>query len=58
MTQIEVVPVLNQGKANEYLREYPRLYPKRKIISISMTPCEFPGGWFMTVAYEVINNGN
>lgn len=53
MTQIEIRPVLNQGNANEILREYPRLYPKRKIVGISMTPVDFPGGWFMTITYEV-----
>lgn len=53
ITQIQVEPVLNQGKANELLRDYSRLYPKRKIIGVSMAPCEFPGGWFMTIIYEV-----
>lgn len=53
MIQVQVQPVLNQGKANEILRDYPRLYPKRKIINISMIPCDFPGGWFMTIMYEV-----
>ena len=53
ITQIQVEPVLNQGKANELLRDYPRLYPKRKIIGVSMVPCDFPGGWFMTITYEV-----
>ncbi len=53
MIQIEIIPVLNQGKANEFLREYSRLYPKRKIIGVNIIPCEFPGGWFMTITYEV-----
>lgn len=53
VTQIQVEPVLNPGKANELLRSYPQLYPKRKIINISMTPIEYPGGWFMTIVYEV-----
>lgn len=53
ITQIQVEPVLNQGKANELLRNYSKLYPKRKIIGVSMTPCDFPGGWFMTITYEV-----
>ena len=52
MIQIQVLPVQNQGQANEYLRSYQREYPKRKIIGISMSPCEFPGGWFMTITYE------
>ena len=53
MTQIEVRPVTNQGQANEILRDYPRLYPKRQIIGVSMVPIEYPGGWFMTITYEV-----
>ena len=53
MIQIQVQPVLNQGIANEYLREYQRTYPKRKIIGVSMIPCDFPGGWFMIITYEV-----
>ena len=40
MIQIDVRPVLNQGQANEILRDYPRLYSKRKIINVSMTPIE------------------
>ena len=51
--QIQVEPVLNPGKANELLRSYPKLYPKRKIVNISMAPIEYPGGWFMTIVYEV-----
>jgi hypothetical protein len=51
--QIDVRPVLNQGQANEILRDYPRLYSKRNIINVSMTPIEFPGGWFMTIVYEI-----
>ena len=57
MVQIEITVVQNQGKANEYLRAYARLYPKRKIINISMASCDYPGGWYMTIAYEVENNG-
>lgn len=53
MIQIHLQPVLNQGVANEILRDYPKLYPKRKIIGVSMTPADFPGGWFMTITYEV-----
>ena len=53
MIQIHLQPVLNQGAANEILRDYSRLYPKRKIIGVSMTPADFPGGWFMTITYEV-----
>lgn len=53
MIQIDLRPVLNQGEANAILREYPRLYPKRKIIGVSMTSIDFPGGWFMTITYEV-----
>ena len=53
MIQIHLQPVLNQGVANEILRDYPKLYPKRKIIGVSMTPVDFPGGWFMTITYEV-----
>lgn len=54
MIQIQVIPVQNQGHANEILRAYSQNYPKRKIIGISMTPVDFPGGWFMTVTYEII----
>jgi len=53
MIQIQVIPVQNQGHANEILRSYQREYPKRKIVGISMTPVDFPGGWFMTITYEV-----
>ena len=45
--------VMNTGHANEILRDYSRLYPKRKIIGVSMVPVEFSGGWFMTITYEV-----
>ena len=54
MVQIEITMVQNQGKANEYLRTYQQLYPKRKIVGVSMVPCDYPGGWFMTITYEVI----
>ena len=54
MIQIQVIPVPNQGKANEILRDYPKLYPKRKIIGVSMQSVDFPGGWFMTITFEVI----
>ncbi len=53
MIQIDVRPVLNQGQANEILRDYSHLYPKRKIIGVSMVPIDFPGGWFMTITFEV-----
>lgn len=53
MIQIDLRPVLNQAEANEILRNYQRYYPKRKVIGISMTPIDFPGGWFMTITYEV-----
>lgn len=53
MIQIDVEPVLNSSKANELLRVYSKLYPKRKILNISMVPIEYPGGWFMTIMYEV-----
>lgn len=51
MIQIDVIPVNTPGKANEILREYQRVFPKRKIINISMTPNDY--GWFMTITYEV-----
>jgi len=54
MIQIQVIPVQNQGHANEILRAYSQNYPKRKIIGVSMIPVDFPGGWFMTVTYEII----
>ena len=53
MIQIHTIPVINQSQANEILRDYPRLYPKRKIISISMSPIDYPGGWFMTITYKI-----
>ena len=53
MVQIEVCFVQNAGQANEILRDYQRTYPHRKIIGVSMTPVDFPGGWFMTISYEV-----
>ncbi len=54
MIQIQVIPVLNQGQANEILRDYSKLYPKRKIIGVSMQPVDLPGGWFMTITFEII----
>ena len=54
MTQIHIIPVNNQAQANDILKEYPRLYPKRKIIGISICPIDFPSGWFMTITYEVL----
>ena len=53
MIQIDVRCVYNAGEANEILREYQRIYTQRKIIGVSMTPVDFPGGWFMTITYEV-----
>lgn len=53
MIQIQVLPVVNTGQANEILRDYSKSYPKRKIINVSMSPIEYPGGWFMTITYEV-----
>ena len=53
LVQIQVIHVLNAGQANEILREYSKSYPKRKIMNVSMVPVEFPGGWFMTITYEV-----
>ena len=52
MVQIATVFAMNQGNANELLRTFQREYPKRKIIGISMVPTE-PGGWFMTITYEI-----
>ena len=54
MIQIQVIPVQNQGHANEILRAYSQKKKKKKIIGVSMTPVDFPGGWFMTVTYEII----
>ena len=54
MIQIETIYVINQGDANEILRAFQRQNPKRKIIGVSMTPASFPGGWFMTVTYEIM----
>lgn len=53
MVQIDIQAVINQAKANEFLRNYSKIYPKRKIIGVSMVPNDFPGGWFMTITYEV-----
>ena len=53
MVQIHTEFVINQAKANEFLREFQRNFPKRKIIGISMFPVEVPGGWFMTISYEI-----
>ena len=52
ITQLEVIPILNQGKANEYLRTYPQNFPKREIIGTSMIPVE-PHGWFLTITYNI-----
>ena len=51
MIQIEVQAMNNAAQVNDYLRQYPRLYPKRHIIGVSMVPNEY--GWFMTITYEV-----
>lgn len=50
MVQVDVRFISNAGELNELLREYPTLYPKRKIISVSCAPNE-PMGWFSTIAY-------
>ena len=52
VTQLEIIPMLNQGKANEYLRAYSRNYPKREIISTVMVPND-PCGWFLTITYTI-----
>jgi len=52
MIQITTLFVMNQGNANEILRAFQQQYTKRKIIGVSMVPTE-PGGWFMTITYEV-----
>ena len=52
ITQLEVIHILNQGKANEYLRTYPQNFPKREIIGTSMVPVE-PHGWFLTITYNI-----
>lgn len=53
MVQIDIIPVLNVRVANEQLLIYQKNYPKRKIMNVSMTPVEYPGGWFMTITYEI-----
>lgn len=53
MIQINTLFVLNQGEANERLRAFQRDNPKRKILNVSMTSATYPGGWFMTIVYEV-----
>lgn len=53
MVQVFVQPVVNQARANEYLRTWQKMYPLRKIIGVSMTSSEFPAGYLMTVTYEV-----
>lgn len=53
MFQLAVLPVLNQGDANEKLRIFQRDFSKREIVNITMTPVEWPGGWFMTIVYKI-----
>lgn len=53
MIQIQIIPTRDQGHANEVLREYQRIYPKREIIGVSMQSIDFPGGWFMTITYKI-----
>ena len=51
MIQIDIFSANSTGHANELLREYQRVFPKRKIIGVSMVPNDY--GWFVTVTYEV-----
>lgn len=44
---------MNQAQANEELRSFERNFPKRKIMNVEMEPVEWPGGWFMTIVYDV-----
>lgn len=54
MTQILISMVKNQGEANEKLRLFSQLYPKRKIINVQMNQTENPPlGWFMVITYEI-----
>lgn len=53
MIQLIVIPVQTTGDANNVLRDFQRQFPKREIIGCSMTPAEFPGGWFLTITYRI-----
>lgn len=44
--------MLNSGKANEYLRAYPKNFPKREIIGVDLTPND-PHGWYLKIVYNI-----
>ena len=50
--QLEIQHVNNAAAANNWLRQYKQLYPKREIINVNMCSAE-PAGWFMTIVYKV-----
>lgn len=52
MVQVDVRWMESGPKANEFLREYSKEYPKREIIGVSMVPND-PAGWFMTITYKL-----
>lgn len=52
LIQIETNHVLNSQNANEQLRIFQKVFPKREIIGVSMVPAD-PAGWFMTITYKV-----
>lgn len=52
MIQTHIFWTQNQGTLNEVLRDYPREYPKREIIGVSVTSAE-PAGWFVTITYKL-----
>ena len=52
MIQIFTDYVLNTPEANLKLRNFQKMFPKRKIQTVSMIPYS-PDGWFMTITYEV-----
>jgi hypothetical protein len=52
MIQIATAFVKGAKDENEMLRAFRLEYPKRKIISVSLSDAG-PWGWFMTVTYEI-----
>ena len=52
MVQIDFRWIKDAGKANELLREYPKEYPKREIMSVVLVPND-PTGYFMTITYNL-----
>lgn len=53
MVQITTLVVSSNIQANEQLRLFQNEHPKLKIIGVSMVPIDWPGGWFMTITYNI-----